>query len=77
MPWQPKSGEKYWGFWYSSLNDAWLVLLYTWANNPGDFAFYKAGWIFRTREEAEAALPNVAKELGVEYLSTSYKKRRE
>lgn len=77
LPWQPKSGEKYWGFWYSSLNDAWLVLLYTWANNPGDFAFYKAGWIYRTREEAEAALPNVAKELGVEYLSTSYKKRRE
>lgn len=67
LPWKPKSGEKYWGFWYSSLNDAWLVLLYTWANNPGDFAFYEAGWVFRTRAEAEAALPNVAKESGVEY----------
>lgn len=25
------------------------------------------GWVFRTREEAEDALPAVAKEIGVEY----------
>lgn len=66
-PWKPKKGEKYWGFWYSSVNDAWLVLLYTWANNPADFALYKVGWVYRTREEAQAALPKVAAELGVEY----------
>lgn len=68
LPWKPKKGEKYWGFWYSSLNDAWLVLLYTWANNPADFALYKAGWVYRTRAEAEAALPAVAAELGVQYV---------
>lgn len=67
LPWKPKKGEKYWGFWYSSVDDAWLVLLYTWANNPADFALYKAGWVYRTRAEAEAALPAVAKEIGVEY----------
>lgn len=67
LPWKPKKGEKYWGFWYSSVNDAWLVLLYTWANNPADFALYKAGWVYRTRAEAEAALPAVAAEMGVEY----------
>lgn len=67
LPWQPKEGEKYWGFWYSSLNDAWIVLLYTWGNNPADFAFYKAGWVYRTKEEAQAALPKVAAELGVEH----------
>ena len=67
MPWKPKKDEKYWGFWYSSLNDAWIVLLYTWGNNPADFAFYKAGWVYRTKEEAQAALPKVAAELGVEY----------
>lgn len=67
LPWKPKKGEKYWGFWYSSVNDAWLVLLYTWGNNPADFALYKAGWVYRTKEEAEAALPAVAKEMGVEY----------
>lgn len=67
LPWKPKKGEKYWGFWYSSVNDAWLVLLYTWANNPADFALYKAGWVYRTEKEAKAALPAVAKEMGVEY----------
>lgn len=67
LPWKPKKGEKYWGFWYSSVDDAWLVLLYTWANNPADFALYKAGWVYRTRAEAEAALPAVAAEMGVEY----------
>lgn len=66
LPWKPKEGERYWGFWYSSLNDAWIVLLYTWGNNPADFAFYKAGWVYRTKEEAQAALPKVAAELGVE-----------
>lgn len=67
LPWKPKKCEKYWGFWYSSVDDAWLVLLYTWANNPADFALYKAGWVYRTRAEAEAALPAVAAEMGVEY----------
>lgn len=67
LPWKPKRGEKYWGFWYSQLNDAWLVVLYTWSNNPEDFALYKAGWVFRTKKEAKAALPAVAKEIGVEY----------
>lgn len=68
LPWKPKEGEKYWGFWYSSLNDAWIVLLYTWGNNPADFAFYKAGWVYHTKEEAEAALPKVAAEIGVQYV---------
>ena len=67
LPWKPKEGEKYWGFWYSSLNDAWVLCLYTWGNNPADFAFYKAGWVFHTKKEAKAALPTVAKEMGVEY----------
>ena len=67
LPWRPKEGEKYWGFWYSQLNDAWLVILYTWSNNPENFAFYKAGWVFHTKKEAKAALPTVAKEMGVDY----------
>lgn len=67
LPWKPKKGEKYWGFFYSSLNDAWLLCLYRWGNNPEDCAFYKAGWVFHTREEAKAALPAVAKEMGAEY----------
>lgn len=67
LPWKPKKGETYWGFRYSQLNDAWLVNLYTWGNNTADCAFYKAGWVFHTKEEAKAALPAVAAEFGVEY----------
>ena len=67
IPWKPKKGETYWGFLYSQRNDAWLLCLYTWGNNPEDCAFYKAGWVFHTKEEAKAALPAVAKEMGVEY----------
>lgn len=67
LPWKPKKGEKYWGFLYSNYYDAWVLCLYTWGNNPEDFAFYKAGWVFRTKKEAKAALPAVAKEIGVEY----------
>ena len=67
LPWKPKKGERYWGFWYSQLNDAWLVILYTWSNNPDDFAFYKAGWVFHTKKEAEDALPKVAAEFDVKY----------
>ena len=67
LPWKPKKGEKYWGFLYSSLNDAWVLCLYTWGNSPEDFSFYKAGWVFRAKAEAKATLPAVAKEMGVEY----------
>lgn len=63
LPWKPKEGEKYWSF----LPGAWMVTWYTWDDSPIDFAFYKVGWVFRTKEEAEAALPAVAKEIGVEY----------
>ena len=67
LPWKPKKGEDYWGFLYSQLNDAWLIALYTWSNSPEDFAFHKAGWVFHTKKEAKAAIPTVAKEMGVEY----------
>ena len=68
LPWKLKKGEKYWGFWYSQLNDAWLVILYTWSNNPEDFAFYKAGWVFHTKKEAKAALPEIAEKFGANYV---------
>ena len=34
---------------------------------PRDCALLDKGWVFRTKEEAEAALPKVAAEMGVEY----------
>lgn len=30
-------------------------------------ALVKAGWVFKTKKEAKAALPTIAKEMGVKY----------
>ena len=32
-----------------------------------EYALLDKGWVYRSKEEAEAALPAVAKEMGVEY----------
>ena len=70
LPWKPKFNEKYYTFCrvfrYQEF-DGWSIATYNWANTPMDVALLKASWVFRTREEAEEALPKVAEELGVEY----------
>lgn len=70
LPWKPKFNEKYYTFCrvfrYREF-DGWSIETYNWANTPMDVALLKTGWVYRTREEAEAALPKVAEELGVEY----------
>ena len=45
----------------------WIVHLLWWAGSPNGYALLEKGWIYRTQEEAEAALPAVAAEMGVEY----------
>lgn len=34
---------------------------------PNEYALLDKGWVYRTKEEAEAALPKVATEIGVKY----------
>lgn len=65
IPWKPKMYEEYWTF--CSIQLKWNVTSYRWQGNPDDVATFKVGWVYRTREEAETALPAVAKEIGVEY----------
>lgn len=67
LPWKPKLNERYWTFMSSLEGGKLYVLNYMWDNSVIDVALHKVGWVFRTCEEAEAALPAVAKELGVEY----------
>ena len=69
LPWKPKFGEKYYSFYahYARKNTPWIVVNYKWDNNPIDFSNLKTGWVYKTREEAKAALPKVAAEMGVEY----------
>lgn len=63
LPWQPKMFETYRSF---DIVYGKLVVCYLkWTGLPYQYALLDKGWIYRTREEAEAALPKVAAEMGV------------
>lgn len=69
IPWRPLCGDAYWTFAILE-NDTLVVSCNYWDflnSSICDFALLKAGWIFRTKEEAQTALPAVAKELGLIY----------
>ena len=67
LPWKPKKGEGYWTFNVFFGSVKWTVASFMWSDEVFDKALLKAGWVYRTREEAKAALPKVAAEMGVEY----------
>ena len=45
----------------------WIVIDVIWQGLAYDVAMFDKGWVYRTEEEAKAALPAVAAEMGVEY----------
>lgn len=57
VPWQPKGGDEY----YYPVCNFNSVYSTNWENTVTDFAFKEAGMIFRTREECEAAMPELRK----------------
>lgn len=65
LPWKPKKGDVY--FTFGLLADKWVVRSLWWGGFPEEYALLSKGWIYRTEKEVQAALPAVAKELGVEY----------
>lgn len=65
LPWKPKKGETYYTF--ELLSGKWIVHLLWWAEVPCHYALLDKGWVYRTKAEAETALPKVAAEMGVEY----------
>ncbi len=65
LPWQPKKGDVY--FTFGRLGDKWVVRSLWWGGFPEEYALLDKGWVYRSEKEAQAALPSVAKELGVEY----------
>ena len=68
LPWKPKEGQTVYSFYSVGLDGVLKVVDFIWVNDLITFqALVKAGWVYKTRAEAEAALPTVAKELGVEY----------
>lgn len=65
IPWKPKMYEEYWTF--GKLGKKWIVGTLSWKELPYEILLFDKGWVYRTRAEAAAALPNVAKEMGVDY----------
>lgn len=65
LPWKPKKGDVY--FTFGIFGDKWVVRSLWWGGFPEEYALLDRGWVYRSEKEAQAALPSVAKELGVEY----------
>lgn len=76
LPWKPKEGTEVYTFSFTSHEynsrfcphkGVWYVTKWNWAGFPWQIAALDKGWVFRTKQEAEAALPTVAAEMSVEY----------
>lgn len=76
LPWKPKEDTEVYTFSFTTHEynsrfcphkGVWYVTKWNWAGFPWQIAALDKGWVFPTREEAEAALPAVAKEMGVDY----------
>lgn len=65
LPWKPKKGDTFYTF--ASILNKWVVRIAWWDQTPNHYALLDKGWVYRSEKEAQAALPAVAKELGVEY----------
>nr|UVX59706.1 MAG: hypothetical protein [Bacteriophage sp.] len=65
LPWQPKKGDAY--FTFVLMGDKWGVDSLHWDGFPNEYALLDKGWVYRSQAEAKAALPAVAKEMGVKH----------
>lgn len=65
LPWKPKKGDVY--FTFGIFGDKWVVRSLWWGGFPEEYALLDRGWVYRSEKEAQAALPKVAAEFGVEY----------
>lgn len=67
LPWKPRKDDDYYTFSFGGLSEEWVVVKQQWDAHPYERALFDKGWVYRSEEEAQAALPKVAAELGVEY----------
>lgn len=65
LPWKPKMYETY--YYFDIIYGVLVVCSNKWTGLPYQYALLAKGWALRTKEEARAALPAVAKEMGVDY----------
>ena len=68
LPWKPKEGQTVYSFYARGMSSILEVISFVWVGSVVSHqALVKAGWVFKTKKEAEAALPTVAKEMGAKY----------
>lgn len=63
LPFEPKYGEEYWTYMGNNGTDDWGFYQEIWNDSVFDYIYKSAGCVFRTKEEARAALPVKYKEL--------------
>ena len=57
LPWKPKEGDRY----YFPVDGFTLTSCAIWCDSTLEYALKEAGMIFKTKEECEAALPELRK----------------
>lgn len=62
LPWKPKEGEIFYSF--GTIYGKWVVCSDMWAGAPCDYALLDKGWVYHSKQEAEAALPKAAAKFG-------------
>ena len=67
LPWKPKKDDVYYTFSFGGLSEEWVVVKQQWDAHPYERALFDKGWVYRSEEDAQAALPKVAAEIGVAY----------
>lgn len=66
LSWKPKHLERYWTFTQMGKNEQWSVTTRPWFGTPEDISMLKVGWVYHSYKEAQAALPAVIAEYGIE-----------
>ena len=67
LPWKPQLDKPYWTFTLVPGIDELLVNNGVWKNSVEEVALLKAGWIYRTLEDAQNAQPKVEEEFIAKY----------
>lgn len=57
LPWKPKEGDRY----YFPVDGFTITSCAIWCDSTLEYALKEAGMIFKTKEECEAALPELRK----------------
>ena len=70
LPWEPKYEEQFYTYIHNEAHNEWLVDWFFWYGTPAQLAIKQLGMVFKTREDAEKALPEFYEKLTGKPLSS-------